>query len=104
MKLQLNTDSNIEGTAELKSYVSNEIDRALKHFEDKITRIEIYLSDLNAHKGGANDIQCKIEARLEKLDPVVVVSKDATTEKALRAAIDKVKSALRTTIGKIKDQ
>lgn len=104
MKIQLNTDKNIQGTEELKAFVSEQINHALKHFEDKITRIEVHLSDQNADKGGTNDIQCRIEARLEGIQPVMVVSKDGSTEQALGSAVDKMKSTLDSLMGKIKNR
>ena len=104
MKIQFNTDKNIEGTEELETYVSEKINSALKHFDDKITRIEVHLSDQNADKGGTDDIQCKMEARLEGIQPVMVVSKNASKEKALDEAVGKMKAKLATIIGKMKNK
>lgn len=104
MKVQLNTDKNIEGTERLEAYVTQQVEEALKHFSDHITRVEVHLSDQNANKGGADDIQCKIEARLEKLKPVTVVSKSETTGKALEEATKKIKASLTTIMGKLKNK
>jgi len=103
MKIQFNTDKNIQGTEVLETIVYDKINHALKHYDEKITRIEVHLSDENADKGGSDDIQCKIEARLEGLQPVIVVSKSGTKEKALDSAVDKMKSALSTIMGKMKN-
>ena len=102
MKIQFNTDKNIHGTETLETFVSKKINHSLKHFADKITRIEVHLSDQNANKGGADDIQCKIEARIEGFQPVVVVSKSSSKEKALDVAVNKIKAVLGTVIGKLK--
>lgn len=59
MKILLNTDKNIKGTETLETAVNDRINYELKRFADKITRIEVHLSDENAHKGGPDDIQCK---------------------------------------------
>ncbi len=104
MKIQFNTDKNIEGTEELETYVSEKINSALKHFDDKITRIEVHLSDQNADKGGTDDIQCKMEARLEGIQPVMVVSKNASKEKALDNAVGKMKAKLSSIMGKMKNK
>ena len=104
MKLQLNTDKNIQGTEMLETYVSEIIRNGLKHYVDKITRIEVHLSDQNADKGGIDDIQCKIEARVEGMKPVMVVSKSGSKEKALDDAIYKMKATLDTIIGKMKNK
>ncbi len=103
MRIQLNTDKNIEGTAALEQFVAEKMQSALKHYSDKITRLEVHLSDQNGEKGGADDIQCKIEARLEGLQPVLVVSKSATKEKAVDEAADKMKASLATIIGRMRN-
>jgi ribosomal subunit interface protein len=104
MKIQFNTDKNIDGTEMLETFVSEKIISGLKHFVDKITRIEVHLSDQNADKGGIDDIQCKIEARVEGMQPVMVVSKSGSKEKAFDDAIDKMKAKLDTIIGKMKNK
>lgn len=103
MIVQLNTDKNIEGTARLEAFVSEKVSSGLKHFVENITRVEVHLSDQNAEKGGKDDIQCKIEARLEGIQPVLVTSKNESTEKALSDAIDKMKAKLQTLKGKTKN-
>ena len=103
MKIQFNTDKNIQGTEILETFVFEKINHVLKQFEDKITRIEVHISDQNAHKAGTNDIQCKIEARVKGLQPVMVVGKSSSKEKALDNAINKMKAALDTIIGKMKN-
>ncbi len=103
MIVQLNTDKNIQGTTELEAEVSDKINRGLSRFVDKITRVEVHLSDQNAEKSGADDIQCKIEARLENMEPFVVVSKNATTMQALTDSIDKMKAVLDTVVGKMNE-
>jgi len=104
MKIQLNTDKNIQGTETLETIVSKKINHELKHFADKISRIEIHLSDQNALKGGPDDIQCKIEARVEGMQPVMVVSKNGSKEKAVDVAVDKMKATLSTVFGKMKNK
>ncbi|OYX24174.1 MAG: ribosomal subunit interface protein [Algoriphagus sp. 32-45-6] len=103
MIIQLNTDKNIEGTARLESFVSEKISSGLKHYVGHITRVEVHLSDQNADKGGADDIQCKIETRLEGMKPVMVTGKSSSKEKALDEALDKMKAKLATVVGKSKN-
>lgn len=104
MIVQLNTDKHIEGSEKLNQFVAEKMKQSLKHYADHISRIEVHLSDQNADKGGLDDIQCKIEARIEKMQPVIVISKNATKEKALDEAISKMKATLQTTIGKMKNK
>jgi ribosomal subunit interface protein len=103
MIIQLNTDNNISGTEELENFVKETINHELKHYTDHITRVEVHLSDQNATKGGADDIQCKLEARLEGKQPVLVTSKNSSKEVALNDAANKMKAKLNTVIGKMRN-
>jgi len=104
MKIQFNTDKNIEGTAALETFVSKKINSGLKHLSDKVTRVEVHLSDQNADKEGSDDIQCKIEARIQGKQPVIVASKSESKEKAIDDAVEKMKARLGTIIGKMKNK
>lgn len=104
MQIQFNTDKNIEGTEMLETFVSEKVRHALKHYVNNITRIEVHLSDQNANKGGIDDIQCKIEARVEGMQPMIVISKSSSKEIALDDAVDKMKATLGTVIGKMKNK
>lgn len=104
MKIQLNTDKNIQGTEKLEAVVSEKINHGFKQFAENITRVEIHLSDENANKTGADDIQCKIETRIEGVQPVMVVSKNSSKEIALDNAINKMKASLDTIFGKMKNR
>jgi len=104
MRIQLNTDKNIPGTEKLEAFVTEKINRSLKRFASRITRIEVHLSDQNAQKSGSDDMQCKIEARMEGVQPIIVTDRSSTKEKALDSAIDKLKAALDTVTGKLKDK
>lgn len=104
MKIQFNTDKNIQGTESLEAFVSENINKRLNRFADKITRVEVHLSDQNAHKTGADDIQCKLETRIEGLQPILATGKSNSKEKALFDAIDKMEAALNTVVGKMKEK
>ena len=104
MKIQFNTDKNIQGTEILETIVFEKINHELKHFVEKITRIEVHLSDLNGHKAGPDDIQCKIEARVKGVQPVMVVSKSSSKDEALDSALNKMKAVLDSIIGKMKNK
>jgi ribosomal subunit interface protein len=104
MKIQFNTDKNIQGTENLEAFVTESIKSKLKRFADNITRIEVHLTDQNAQKAGTDDIQCKIEARIEGLQPIIATATYSTKEKALTDAIAKIKAALDKVIGKMKDK
>ena len=101
MIIKLNTDKNIQASEKLETFVSQKINRSLKRFVGKITRIEVHLSDQNAGKSGSDDMQCRIEARIKDLQPMTVTARNSSKEKAINDAIDKIKAALESATGKL---
>ena len=102
MQIQFNTDNNIAGTDKLKETISETLTDALSKFNDKITRLEVHLSDENGQKSGQKDKRCMLEARVEKLKPIAVTSDAGSIDQAVDAATDKLITALNTALGKIK--
>jgi ribosomal subunit interface protein len=99
MQIQVNTDNHTEGSAELTSHAEAVIESALERFGDRITRVEIHLSDENSrHKSGDADKRCAIEARLSGLQPITVSHGGSSLELALDAAVDKLKKTLTRTL------
>ncbi|MGM0478897.1 MAG: HPF/RaiA family ribosome-associated protein [Bacteroidota bacterium] len=101
MEIQFNTDKNIEGKERIENYFTGKLNENLERFEDRLTRIEVHLSDENGDKSGERDKKCVLEARPEGLKPVVVTSYDDTIEKAISGASQKLKSSLTKLIGKL---
>ncbi|MEN2414243.1 HPF/RaiA family ribosome-associated protein [Flavobacterium mesophilum] len=101
MKIQINTDKNIEGHARLENYFSGELEKGLARFEHKITRIEVHFGDENGEKFSLHDKKCVIEVRPQKLQPITVTEHAETLEKAFSGALSKIKKSLTTTFEKI---
>ena len=53
MKIQLNTDVNIDGTEALAAQVDATVTQSLAHFGEQITRVEVHLSDDPAAREGS---------------------------------------------------
>lgn len=103
MTIQFNTDKNIHGSETLEAEVIEKVKHGLEYFDQHVSRVEVHLSDQNAHKTGGDDIQCTLEARIEGAQPIAVTSTDGDKGKAVDLAIKKMKSALDTRIGKMKN-
>jgi hypothetical protein len=104
MDIQFNTDSSVEGKQALEVYMSETISEALARFSDKITRIEVHVSDENGDKKAPNDKKCVLEARLKGLDPIAVTGSGDTIKLAVTSAITKIKAALDTTLGRLSNK
>ena len=63
--------------------VVNELDR----FDDFLTRVEVHVSDENAHKSGARDKRCQIEMRPRGHQPLSVTNHDESLELAVNVAV-----------------
>ncbi|MEB8347400.1 HPF/RaiA family ribosome-associated protein [Flavobacteriaceae bacterium KMM 6898] len=101
MTIQINTDKTISGEQRSEDYFTSQIAEALQRFESHISRIEVHLKDENGKKDGINDISCLIEARLEGRQPIAVTNQADSVDLALTGAIDKIKTAVGTIIGKM---
>lgn len=105
MIIQVNTDNNIEGNSELAHQFKTLLENSLDRFGDKITRVEVHLSDDNSDKKfGTEDKRCLLEARLAGLQPLAVSHQAATTEQAVDGAVDKLMRSIDATLGKLESQ
>jgi hypothetical protein len=102
MTIQINTDKNIEGSEKFTAYFTALIQQQLGRYKT-ITRIELYLSDVNGSREGPEDIKCLLEARLEGKRPIAVSNIADTNELAVNGAINKLKNSLETMLGKIQN-
>jgi|SRR5690606_26087769 len=103
MNIQVNTDNHIVGREELTTEVKSLVESGLGRFRERITRIEVHLSDENSVKGGEDDKRCMIEARIEGLQPTVATHHAGTINDAVHGAVDKIKRALDSTLQKRQD-
>ncbi|WP_188151372.1 HPF/RaiA family ribosome-associated protein [Teredinibacter waterburyi] len=104
MKIQINTDANIQGTEALAEQVSASISQALEHFKTHITRVEVHLSDESRGKIGLHDQRCMLEARLEGRKPVAVTDHATSLEEAVAGAAEKLTHLLESTLGRLHDR
>ena len=101
MTIQINTDKTISGEKRSIDFFTSQIAEALQRFESHITRIEVHLKDENGKKDGFNDVSCLIEARLEGRQPIAITNQANTIDLAVSGAIDKIKTAIETILGRI---
>lgn len=103
MTIQFNTDNNVSGSKELTAPLTALISDELNRFSSHITRIEVHLTDENGDKDSPNDKRCMLEARLEGKQPIAVTEFADTHQQAVEGAIDKLKAALETIVGRMSD-
>jgi ribosome-associated translation inhibitor RaiA len=104
MKIQINTDNNIEGSEELAEQAEATVESTLGHLAEHITRVEVHLSDENSDKGGSRGKRCMMEARLEGHQPIAVSDEAESIGQAIDGAAEKLKRSLDHTLGKLSDR
>ena len=104
MQVQVNTDDHIHGGESLAQWITDESKSRLNRFQDHITRLEVFLTDLDAGKSGANDTRCRIEARGTGRQPVPVTDEADKMANAFIGAVDKLARAVDADLGRVKDR
>jgi len=104
MQVQVNTDDHIHGGESLAQWVTDEARNRLSRFADHITRVEVFLTDLDGSKSGVHDKRCRLEARIANRQPVNVTADADKMAKAFIDAVDKLARAIDTDLGRAKDR
>ena len=76
-----------------------EVEKDLQRFAERLTRVEVFIKDTNAAKGGV-DKHCVVEARPRGMDPIAVDHDAESIHDALRGALKKAVHALEHRFGK----
>lgn len=100
MQIQVSTDNATEGRERRLDEVEATVRDRLSRFADRISRVEIHLSDVNGDRGG-DDMRCVIEVRPKGLDPLVATDQADSIEGAVTAAANKAVAVLDRTFGKL---
>src|SRR5262245_19767335 len=104
MFFQVRTDNHIANSEELAERVRAEVEHALsRRFADRVHRVEVYLQDMNSHKGGI-DKRCSIEAHLSGHQPVVAHADASGIDEAVSGAVEKLTHVLEHTLGRLADR
>jgi len=80
------------------------VENALSRMSDRITRVEVHLTDESGPKSRANNKRCMMEARLEGRQPIAVTDEAATVDVAVNGAADKLARLIEHTLGKLHDE
>lgn len=100
MQFQFNTDSSVMGTQDVAERIEAQVRKRLERFADRLTRIEVHVSDVNGRKHGADDKHCTIEARPRGSRPIGVTGKAADVDAAARIAANTMAERLERVLGK----
>lgn len=90
MQVLVNCEDPVCCDAELIRRVEGVVAGTLERFGEHLSRVEVWLEDLQIEKPGARDQICRLEARLRGLPPVNAKHEAPTLTEAIHAAADKL--------------
>lgn len=104
MQVQVSTDNNINGSAQLIENITGELRDSLARFGHQVTRVDVHLRDTNGPKSNGDDKSCLLEARLAGRQSTVVSHEAASVRQAIDGATTKLERALDNLLGKLSDR
>ncbi len=102
MFVQISTDNQIKSDAEANARLEERVRSKLKRFEQRLTHVEVHVTDVNGAKGGDGDKRVSLEARANGHAPVAVHAEAHRVDNAVTLAADKAARALDHALGKRK--
>ncbi|BDI61870.1 HPF/RaiA family ribosome-associated protein [Qipengyuania nanhaisediminis] len=100
MQFQFNSDHTVMGTENVAERIEAMMREKLARFEERLTRLEVHVSDVNGAKHGADDKHCTIEARPRSGKPIGVTGKADKVDDAARKAANTLAQRLERHFGK----
>ena len=104
MIFQVRTDNHIKNSEEFAESIRASVEASFDtRFGDRLRRVEVYLEDMNANKGGV-DIRCGIEVHLAGRPAVAAADRAADIDTAVDGAVEKVLRVLEHQLGREEDR
>jgi ribosome-associated translation inhibitor RaiA len=101
VQIQVNMDVHVKGNERLTHHASGLVEAALNRFGDRLTRVEVHLSEQKSHHSPGEDERCLLEARLAGHQPIAVRHRAGTMEQAIDGAVERLKRLLDDTIAQL---
>lgn len=101
MQINIHSDNSVEKSEALNRHVQSVVEAGLKRFSEQVTRVEVHLSDQNAHKSEDGESRCMLEVRMAGLEPIAVTEHAATLHQAINGAAEKLKRAIDSALGRL---
>ena len=105
MQVQVHADDSIQGGESLAQWAQEEINTKLARLKEYVVRVEVFLTEVDALKTtGGPGKRCLMETRATGRPPIAVNAEAEKVKDAFSAAIEKLKRAVETDLGKLKDK
>ena len=103
MFIQIHTDNQVTSDQDRDNRLEDQIRQRLARYENRITDVEVHVQDVNGPRGGAADLRCTLEARVNGVPPVAVAEHGSSVDRAILGAAKKAVRALDHQFGKLSD-
>lgn len=100
MHVQVNSAQGVSISPALREHIDKQLQSVDTRFGERLTRIEVYLTDVNGPKGGVNK-QCKLEARPRGGAPLMAELMHEDAYDAVTGAAKRLESVLSNHFGKL---
>ena len=100
MQFKFNSDNFTDGDTSLATRIEEITRTKLGRIEDRLTRVEVHVGDVNGPRSRGEDKRAAVEARPAGMSPISATEQAATIEAAVAGAAQKVLSAYDRQIGK----
>ena len=103
MEILVNTASHVPGGEDFAAHVRETVEKHLHHWAEKISRVEVHVTDENGEKSGQQDQRCVMEARPRGMQPLAVTHKAANRHLAVLGAAERLQHLVSNQLGKRQD-
>lgn len=105
MQVQVHADDSIHGGESLAQWAQEEINAKMARLKEYVVRVEVFLTGVDALKTtGGPGKRCVLETRATGRPPIAVNAEAEKVKDAFNAAIEKLRRAVETDLGKVKDK
>lgn len=104
MQIEISNDHTVHVPEDSAERLRGVIEHVLGHLKDRITRVDVHLTDENSHKGGEADKRCSMEARVQGRPPAGVTSHAGSFNEAVSSAANKLKRSLESDLGRLRER
>lgn len=100
MLIEIRTDASIDGGEQLSERVNGTVRAALRHYGDRVRRIDVHLGDAGGNDTSHDDKRCSIEAHRDGCEPILVSHHESSLGQAIHGAVHKLEMAMDDAVGK----
>ena len=104
MQVQVHAGDHVQGGESLAQWAQDEVQNKLSRFREHVTRVDVYLTDVDALREGGKGKRCVMETRATGRQPLAVNAEAEKIADAVHGSLEKLHRALETEIAKMRDK